>query len=155
MVGIFIVFFSIGIPWVQYSGSENAAFNSLELIGAVESAVGPCHCTPSNDTATGAALAMFLPYLIPSGFLSIGLFLVPVAVIVSLFSFLRMRLVLPAGLLAVLDGSYWIGGMAIIGRDIPVAASLGPYTLVVGGFVLLLVYALDKFEKLEPSDDFT
>lgn len=178
-VGVFLIFLSTGIPWIQASGDNSAVFSGLDIYGELGSTYGVCHCPPDNQSLGGELTLVLLPSLLPPGVLSPGILMFPIAVFAAIVSFVRLRLVVVAGMLAAASGSLWAGALTLIGgqaamkldvwealayqqsgitrAQIPfsVFPSLGPYMLLAGGLVLLATYVLDKKEKLDPSDDWS
>lgn len=179
-LGVFLIFLSTGIPWLQASGDGSAVFSGLDIYGELGSTYGVCHCPPDNQSLGGELTLVLLPSLLPPGALSPGILMFPIAVFVAIAAFVKLRLVVIAGILAAASGSLWAGALALMGNQIAsrletwegianqqagiasttpphfsVDPSVGPYVLLAGGVVLLATYVLDRKEKLDPSDDWS
>ncbi|MFI5404804.1 MAG: hypothetical protein ACHQYR_03655 [Candidatus Gagatemarchaeaceae archaeon] len=179
-VGVFMIFLSTGIPWLEVTGDSSAVFSGLDIYGQLGSVYGVCHCPPDNLSLGGEFVLVLLPSVTPPGVLSPGILMFPVAVFAAILAFVKLRLVVVAGVLAAASGSLWAGGLALIGNQVvtrleaweiiankqagitttaaphfSVDPSVGPYVLLAGGIVLLATYVLDRREKLDPSDDWS
>ena len=152
-LGTFVVFLSLGMGWLQSTADPTLVLTTSGIFEVVGSAVGTCHCPPTNDTFSGSVMVALLPYLVPPGSLSPGIILLPIAFLVSLASFFRLKLALLGGLLCVADGVLWLVATSLIPKAVGITFSLGPFTVIIGGAILLGSYVLDKFERLDFSED--
>ena len=152
-LGTFVVFLALGMGWLQSTADPTVVFTSFGIFAVVGSAVGSCHCPPTNDTSSGSIMVALLPYLVPPGSLSPGIILLPIAFLVCLASFFRLKLALLGGLLCVGDGVLWLVATTLIPKAVGITFSFGPFTAILGGGILLGSYILDKFERLDLSED--
>jgi hypothetical protein len=119
---------------------------------------------PSNSTEDGQVWIIFLPLFVSSvPILLAGVFFL-VASVLSVVSFFRWKLMLVAGILAILSGSMWIWGIGVISHSASsqidslcqfncktasssVYPQVGTHLAVFGGLILVAGFVLSRFES--------
>lgn len=128
--------------------------------------------TRDNLTIDSEVWVVLVPQLVSNGAIVAAEIALPVSFVLAVISlFLRWKLMLPAGIVAILCALLWIWGIGLIGPAVngqldawlvyhTEAASssiyplIGPYIMAFGGMILIAGYVLTKAGKLEiPSTD--
>jgi hypothetical protein len=102
------------------------------------------------DTLTGQLQVAVAPLLVSPGLLFLGAWAFPFALVLSLASFARWKLMLYAGLVGILSGAFWIAGLMIapihLGQD--AVPQIGAYVCIFAGALLFVGYFLTKADKI-------
>ena len=166
--GVVFLYFSIGAGWIGVTTTQSTySYNALTITGHVSPYL-TTGLVPSNSTEDGQIWDVLVPIfasnipLLAAG----GFFLV--ALVLSVVSFFRWKLMLVAGILAILSGCLWlweidsisldasskIGNLCQIGCNgsrlsSEIYPQPGVYLAIFGGLILVIGFVLSRFEKLD------
>lgn len=166
LIGVALFYFSIGAGWLGVATGQSVfSYNALGVTGRVSPYL-TTGLVPSNSSEDGQVWIILLPLFVSSvPILLAGVFFL-VALVLSVVSFFRWRLMLVAGIFGILSGSLWIWGIDLISQtaisqiekacqincnavSFSVYPQVGAYLAIFGGSVLILGFVLSKFEKLD------
>jgi hypothetical protein len=166
--GVAALYFSIGAGWLGVTTTQSTySYNALTITGHVS----PYLTTglfPSNSSEDGQIWDVLLPLLVSSApLLSAGVFFL-VAVVLSVVSFFRWKLMVVAGALGILSGGLWIWGIGMIGERASSGLTalcqfqcnaarssaefypqVGAYLAIFGGLVLVMGFVLSRLDRLD------
>ena len=167
-LGVAALYFSIGAGWLGVTTTQSSySYNAMTITGHVS----PYLTTglfPSNSTEEGQIWDVLIPLFVSSvPLLSAGTSFL-VAAVLSVVSFFRWKLMVVAGVLAILSGGLWIWGIGMIGESASskitalcqfqcnaarasaeIYPQLGAYMAILGGIILVLGFVLSRLERLE------
>ena len=167
-LGVAALYFSIGAGWLGVTTTQSTySYNAMTITGHVS----PYLTTglfPSNSTEDGQIWDALLPLFVSNvPLLSAGVSFL-VADVLSVVSLFRWKLMVVAGVLAILSGGLWIWAIGIIGESAgskiaalcqlqcnaasssaEIYTQVGAYLAIFGGLILVLGFVLSRLERLD------
>ena len=163
LLGFFVLFAGIGSPWVAFgSASAVQSYDVVTIASTIGQMYGPCGCPPQGDIPYYQFLLLLVPATVAPGPLLATAFLYPAALVVTILSFFRWKLMLVGGLLSTLSGVAWSLGFVWIGGWYGGAPQItayspwipvGPYFAVAAGVILVGGFMLTIKERLDSPLD--
>lgn len=164
IIGLAFLYLSFGANWL-YLSAAGSGLNVSDLWGYV----GPYvfhGFRPDNSTIDGEIWVVILPPLVSNGALLAAETLYPISLLLGVAALIRWKLMLYAGLLALLTAGLWVWGISLVSANVnsqlnawlvyhgetgtsSIYPQIGPYLIAFGGIILVAGYVLSKAEKLD------